>query len=175
MSEDSVAAGVAGMVERLRAEPQRAAVTFRAQTVLEEGLRCDTATRRHTLVVDEPASIGGTGEGASPVEVVLAGLAACQAITYRVWSARLGIPFERVRVCVEGDADLRGFFGLGEERVRAGFGAIRLDVAIEGPEPRARYEELAEAVDRACPVLDMLTVPAEVTRTLSVPQSAPAT
>lgn len=167
MGEGAVERGVAGMVQRLEGEPERSLITFRATTDLTEGLRCDTQTRKHTVVVDEPPSIGGTGAGASPVEVVLAGLAACQAITYRVWAARLGIALERVRVAVEGDTDLRGFFGVGEG-ARAGFSHVRIDVALEGPEPRARYEELAEVVDRHCPVLDMLTKPADVARTLAV-------
>lgn len=173
MSDDPVQAGVARSVDRLTAEPERAAVTYRASTALAEGLRCDTATRRHAIVVDEPPSVGGTNEGPNPIEVILAGLASCQAITYRVWAARLGIALERVTVEAEGDVDLRGFFGV-EDGIRAGFHAVRLAVGLEGPEPPERYRELAEEVDRHCPVFDMLTVPAPLTRTLVDPAPAEA-
>jgi uncharacterized OsmC-like protein len=173
MADDPVQAGVSRVVGIYEEQPERAAVTFRADTELGAGLRCDTQTRKHALVVDEPPSIGGTGEGPNPIEVVLAGLAACQAITYQVWAVRLGLALDRVRVQAQGDVDLRGFFGV-VAGVRAGFTAVRIEVALEGPEPDERYRELAEEVDRHCPVFDMLTVPAPLTRTLVEPSSVEA-
>lgn len=174
MSEDPVRAGVARSVERLTAEPERGSLTYRASTALEAGgLRCEAALRKHAIVVDEPPSVGGTNEGPNPIEVVLAGLASCQAITYQVWAALEGVALERVTVRVEGDVELGGFFGL-DEGSRPGFHAVRLAVTLEGPETPERFREFADVVDRHCPVLDMLTVPAPVTRTLVDPEPAEA-
>jgi len=39
--------------------------------------------------------------------------------------------------------------------VRPGFGAVRLDIRISGPETEERYQELRAAVDEHCPVLDL--------------------
>ena len=158
------------IVEAFRAEPRRAAITLNVPTDLTDGVRCEAPIRQHPLVVDEPPTLGGTDTGPSPIELVLASLGTCQAITYRVWAAQLGIALDNVRVETEGDIDLRRFFGLDDD-VRPGFGAIRLRVILEGPEPPERYEELAQAVDRHCPVLDLVRDPVPVERTLVTPGS----
>jgi uncharacterized OsmC-like protein len=151
------------VIEALRVEPARAQISLKVTSDLVEGVRCRAPIRQHALVVDEPATLGGTDEGPSPVELVLASLGTCQAITYQVWAAQLGIALEDVRVEAEGDIDLRGFFGLDDD-VRPGFGSIRLRVELNGPEDPARYEELAEVVDRHCPVLDLVQNPVPVER-----------
>ena len=121
--------------------------------------------RKHGIEVDEPKGIGGGDAAASPVEYALIALASCQAITYRLWAAKLGIELEGLEIAVEGDLDLHGLFGLDDE-VRPGFTAIRIDVTPLGPEPE-RFRELADAVDAHCPVLDLITTPTPVERTLS--------
>src|SRR2546423_1352888 len=112
-----------------------------------------------------PATLGATALGARRVEFLLAPRGPRQAITYRVWAAQLGIALDNVRVETDGDVDLRRFFGLDDE-VRPGFGAIRPRVILEGPESQERYEELAEAVDRHFPVLDLVREPVPVERTV---------
>lgn len=110
----------------------------------------------HAFTIDEPAALGGDDAGANPVEHLLAALGACQVISYQVWAAKLGIAIDDVDVRVTGDLDVRGFFGI-DQAVRPGFNDIRVEATISGPEPRERYEELTEAVERYCPVLDVLT------------------
>lgn len=158
----------ARLVERFRAEPHRARVTIAVSTEVVDGLRCETTVRDHTVTADEPRSFGGTDAAQSPVELLLTSLATCQAITYRIWASELGIPIDRVVVEVTGDLDLRGLLGL-DEGARAGYEGVRVRVTLEGPEPRARYEELADAVDRHCPVLDVLSRPLAVERELALP------
>ena len=95
----------------------------------------------------------------------MAALGSCQAITYRVWAAQLGIKLDKVEIGIDGDIDLRGFFGI-DERVRAGFNTVRIRVSLDGPEHAGRYEELATAVDAHCPVLDLFRNPVPVERKL---------
>ena len=116
----------------------------------------DLTSRQHVYVVDEPASLGGDDSAANPVEYALGALISCQVVTYRFWAARLGIQLDDVRITAVGDLDVRGFFGL-DDAVRAGFGEIRLDVELTGPETDERYAELHDAVDEHCPVLDLFT------------------
>jgi uncharacterized OsmC-like protein len=101
------------------------------------------------------------------VELALASLGSCQAITYRFWAAKLGIQLDGLEVSAEGDLDLHGFFGLDDQR-RAGFSQVRLDITPIGPEPAERYRELADAVDAHCPVLDLFVNPTVVERRLAV-------
>jgi uncharacterized OsmC-like protein len=163
----------AALAERFRADPARAQVAIRLATELGEGLLCEATARGHTVVCDEPRSVGGSDAAQSPVELMLTSFATCQAITYRIWAAELGIGLDRIEVEVVGDIDLRGFLGV-EGVERAGYEKLAVRVALTGPEPE-RYEELAEAVDRHCPVLDVFTRPIPVERELIVsPPGAPA-
>ncbi len=45
---------------------------------------------RHELLADEPASLGGTDGGMAPFDLYLASLAACTAITLRMYAERKG-------------------------------------------------------------------------------------
>jgi len=119
----------------------------------------------HKFTVDEPEALGGGNVAANPVEYALAALGSCQAITYRVWAAQLGIKLDKVEIGIDGDIDLRGFFGI-DDRIRAGFNAVRINVSLSGPEQATRYEELAAAVDAHCPVLDLFRNPVPVERKL---------
>ena len=156
----------AALADRYRAEPARAAVTQRVQTALSRGMRCETTSRGHVAVADEPRSLGGTNTAQSPVELFLTSIATCQAGTYRLWAAELGVALERVTVEVEGDIDLRGLLGLAD--VTPGYGAIRIRVHLEGPEDEAAYRRLAEEADRHCPLLDVLVRPVAVERELAM-------
>jgi len=155
----------AALAERFRAEPARARVAIRVVTELEQGLLCEATVRGHTVACDEPRSVGGSDTAQSPVELVLTSLATCQAITYRIWAAELGIALDRVEVEVVGHIDLRGFLGV-DGVDRAGYEGLNVRICLTGPETAQRYEELAEAVERHCPVLDVLARPIPIEREL---------
>ena len=152
-----------GLTEAMTADASAAAASFDAHATLVGVTEVDVITGTHTFKVDEPEVLGGTDLAANPVQLILASLGACQAITYQVWAAKLGIALEGVEARVEGDLDLRGFFGL-DDSVRPGFTRIRLFVTLRGPEPKDRYEELVGAVNRHCPVLDIVVNPVPVER-----------
>ena len=163
----TILAAIENTRSKLAEDPGRAVVTLRADARLEEGTAVAVQAGRHSLAVDEPASIGGTGTGPNPVQLVLASLASCQAISYRYWSELLGIPFDAMTVQAEGEVDQRGFLGFAEG-VPAGTTAVRVTVTVEGPETPERYEELRRSVDAHCPVLDVFTTPLAVERVLEV-------
>ena len=143
------------------AQNNRALAKVRPQavTTLVTGATTQVSVRvsDHEFTIDEPASLGGTNLGASPIEHLLASLGACQVITYQVWAAKLGIALDSVEVTLAGDLDVHGFFGL-DPAVRPGFQSIDLTVHLNGPETSDRYAQLTNAVDLHCPVLDVLTV-----------------
>jgi uncharacterized OsmC-like protein len=142
-----------------------AQASFAADGTLVGITEVDIRTGAHTFKVDEPPALGGADVAANPVQYALASLGSCQAITYRIWATHLGIELDSVTVRVEGDLDLRGFFGT-DDSVRPGFTAVRVEVAVTGPETEARYAELAAAVDEHCPVLDLFKNPVPVTRAI---------
>jgi uncharacterized OsmC-like protein len=144
-------------------DPAKAQAAFAAEGTLVGVTEVDIRTGAHTFKVDEPPALGGVDIAANPVQYALASLGSCQAITYRIWAEHLGVELDSVTVRVEGDLDLRGFFGT-DDSVRPGFTAVRVEVAVTGPETPERYAELAAAVDEHCPVLDLFRNPVPVTR-----------
>jgi putative redox protein len=147
----------------IKEDASRAAVSFVTTGELVGATEVTVHARQHEITVDEPPALGGADAGANPVEHALIALASCQAITYRFWAAQLGIALDDLAVTAEGDLDLRGFLGI-DEAIRPGFTAVRLTITPRGPEPAERYAELAEAVDRHCPVLDLFSNPTPVER-----------
>ena len=145
-----------------------ATISPRVRTRLIDGTPTGVRVRagEHAFTIDEPAALGGDNTGANPIEHLLAALGACQVISYQVWAAKLGLVIDDIDVQISGDLDVRGFFGI-DPTVRPGFNAIRVEARIAGPESRERYEELTEAVERYCPVLDVLTAGVPVTSQVS--------
>ena len=94
-----------------------------------------TATaRRHTMVLDEPASRGGADAGPSPYEALLASLGACSAITLRMYADRKQLTIRSLEINLsfhkEGD---RGVI----RRI------VHLDADLT-PEQRARFADIIE-------------------------------
>src|SRR5215471_13626417 len=157
---------IAATKTALSSDPAQAQAKFEAQHDLVGP--CEVTVRvgsGHKFAVDEPEALGGGNVAANPAEYALAALGSCQAITYQVWAAQLGITLDKVEIGIDGDIDLRGFLGI-DDRIRAGFNAVRIRVNLSGPELPARYEELAAAVDAHCPILDLFCNPVPVERKL---------
>ncbi len=108
----------------------KARVVFTAQGTLVGVTEVDIRTGAHSFKADEPRSMGGAGAAANPVQYALASLGSCQAITYRLWAAQLGVTLDSITVRVEGDLDLRGFFGKRGALCRTG---RRRGRALPGP------------------------------------------
>ena len=152
--------------EKFRLTPEAANASFHSASKLTQGFRSDVAIRQHQLVVDEPAQLGGTDAGPNPIELMLAALGACQEITYQAYAAALGIPLRSVSVKLEGQIDLRGFFGV-DDSIRPGFQQITGQVHIDSDASPAQLEKLKAMVDAHCPVLDMLSAPVPVNLNLT--------
>lgn len=111
---------------------------------------------KHEFYIDEPAGLAGDDIAASPVEIALGALIACQIVVYRLFAQNLGITIDTIDAKAEGDLDVQGLFGM-DETVRPGFSAIRLVIHVTGPETQERYDELHAFVDAHCPVLDLFS------------------
>jgi uncharacterized OsmC-like protein len=154
---------VAAVRQRAGEDPARAVVRLRAEGRMGGGTRVDVRVGAFEMGVDEPVSVGGTGTAPNPVQLSLAALASCQAITYRYWAEELGLQLDAVTVSVESDFDTGAFFGFPGAVGTPAPSGVRCAVTLEGPEPPERYKELVAVVDEHCPVLDLFTrsVPVE--------------
>lgn len=151
----------AGWGQRIAADPGAARLTYRVRGTGVGAVGTAVTAGKHTFFVDEPAGLAGDDGAASPVEVALGALIACQVVVYRLYAQQLGIAIDDIAITAEGDLDARGLFG--DRSVRPGFSGVRLDIVVSGPESEQRYEQLKETVDAACPVLDLFSNPTPVT------------
>ncbi len=159
-----VEAGQQGLCDN----PETRNITFGVESRQIEGLRSRTTIRDFTIEADEPEVLGGADSAPNPVEYVLAALATCQEITYRLYADALDIPLDNVSVNIEGDLDLAGFFAV-DDSVRPGYQTIRGTVNLDSSAPREKLELLKQAVDAHCPVLDIISNPTPVTLTIATP------
>ena len=152
---------IAASQERFQAEPGKAQTSFTVQSRLLDGLRCEAETRGHVLHADEPQALGGADTAANPVEMLLAALGTCQEITYRAFASVMEVPLDEVRVELKGDIDLRGFFAVSED-VRPGFQNIRVVTHLKSSASEETLRTLVAAVEKHCPVMDMLSNPVPI-------------
>ena len=113
-------------------------------TATETGLgafQVEIESGENRIIADEPVSVGGLGSGLSPYELVSAGLAACTAMTMRLYARRKGLPLERARVSVE------------HSKVAGMMPADRFTrvIALDGPLDETQRTRLLAIADR-CPV-----------------------
>lgn len=152
--------------ERIAADTSAAHLTYRVNGTGEGSVASQITAGKHTFLVDEPVALAGDDLAASPVEFALAALVSCQIVVYRLYAQALGIQVDDITIASEGDLDARRLFGI-DESVRPGFSAVRLAVTVTGPESEERYQQLREAVDAHCPVLDLFANETPVSVTLS--------
>src|SRR5688572_5772998 len=114
------------------------------------GLRQEIEVRGKTVVVDEPADVGGTDEGPTPYELLLGALGSCTAMTVLMYARRKGWELTGVTVELENDrVHVRDCEAC--ESSDTYLDRIQVRIAVDGPlheEQRAKLEEIA----RRCPV-----------------------
>ena len=147
--------------EILRNNPEKCRVEVSADSRLVEAFRSHVKMRDFEVVIDQPENMGSTNLGPRPSEILLAALAACHEVTYRLYADAMDIDLSDISVSVTGVSDARGFFDVADG-VAAGFSEVYGEISIESDASEAELERLREAVNRHCPVLDDLRKPLKV-------------
>ncbi|HEX6196101.1 MAG TPA: OsmC family protein [Jiangellaceae bacterium] len=114
---------------------------------------------------DHPAVLVGADNGPTPVEYVLAALAACLTSGLANIAAARGIELTEVESTVKGDINLLGILGLSHvvgEQVRNGYEHIEVDFKIKGNAPDEKLRELVEQSRNRSAVYDVITNPVPV-------------
>lgn len=106
--------------------------------------------RRFTIDIDEPEELGGANQFANPQEHLIAALNSCMMVGYVALCSLNGIRLESLEVEVEGDIDLRGFFGLNED-IAPGYEKLNCTVKIKGDATEAQFREIHDAVIKTSP------------------------
>jgi putative redox protein len=163
MSQQQVKDALLNTIKNIQANPSRSSVVFRANTHLEENVRCSVKIRNFDpITIDEPPELAGANAGVNPVELVLAALGTCQEIMYSAYASVMDIPLHGVSVNVKGYLDLKGLFGL-DESVPAGYQKITFETEINSPADDETLRQLIDTVESHCPVLDILCSQQKIT------------
>jgi uncharacterized OsmC-like protein len=106
------------------------------------------------VVVDEPVAHGGTGEGPSPLQVVLGALCGCEAVTFRRTATERGFSYRSLDFEAAFTIDIRG--RQGDRSVRPHFQTVRVRAVVATDEPAEALAAVIEETEARCPVMNLL-------------------
>ena len=116
----------------------------------------------YTVDADHPEVFASEDKGATPVELVLAGLASCLTAGVAAVAQARKIQLRSVSATLEAGMDIRGILGADED-VRNGFDGVKVTYKIDADaSPDDRKAIVAQSQKRSA-VYDILTNPTNVT------------
>jgi len=167
-------AALLGAREALAANPAAARFQWRATSEWQRGAHNRAtvesfhglgAEQKHRQTyrydTDHPEVFAAADNGATPVEMVLVGLAGCLTAGVAAVAENRNVALRSVKATLEADMDLRGILGVGDE-VRNGFAGIRVRYEIDADATQAEIEALVAQSQKRSAVFDIVTNPTDV-------------
>jgi putative redox protein len=124
------------------------------------GYLTEVLVNRHSLVADEPIAAGGTDQGPSPFDLLVAALGACTAMTLRMYADRKAWPLEAATVRLR-HAKIHAADCETCETREGMLDRIEREIEIEGPLDPDQKQRLLQIADR-CPVHRTLTTEVQI-------------
>ena len=115
-----------------------------------------------TFDADHPEVFSAEDRGATPVEIVLAGLASCLTAGIVSVAQLREIQLHSVTATVEGGMDIQGILGMDSD-VRNGFDGIKVTYKIEADATPDEINAIVAQSQKRSAVFDALTNPTNVT------------
>ncbi|MEZ5557094.1 MAG: OsmC family protein [Pseudomonadales bacterium] len=164
--------------EALASAPEAAQFTWRATCDWVNGTHCTSRVKsfaglggeqnhrtEFTFEADHPEIFASEDHGATPVELVMVGLASCLTAGIASVAQNRGIQLHSVKATLEGDMDIYGILGIDSD-VRNGFSGIRVSFDIDADASREDIEALVAQSQKRSAVYDIITNPGNVTVTV---------
>ena len=161
--------------EALTAEPEGAKFQWRVTNTWINGTHSRSAVKgffglgeeqshrsEFTYDGDHPELFAAEDHGATPVELVLVGLASCLTAGVAAVAQYRGIQLRSVSATLHGDMDVRGILGADSD-VRNGFSAINVTYAIDADATPDEIKALVAQSQKRSAVYDIITNPTNVT------------
>lgn len=115
-----------------------------------------------TFEADHPEIFASEDKAATPVELVLAGLASCLTAGVAAVAQNRDIQLRSVTATLEAGMDIRGILGADPD-VRNGFDGIKVTYKIDADASRDDIEALVAQSQKRSAVYDIITNPTNVT------------
>ena len=161
--------------EALRQAPEAAKFKWRATCKWQNGTHSiSTVEKFHGLgeehthrtsfsfEADHPQVFASEDLGATPVELVLVGLASCLTAGVAAVAQNRGIQLRSVEAELEGDMDIQGILGIDSD-VRNGYDGIRVRFDIDADASEDDIKALVAQSQKRSAVYDIVTNPTDVT------------
>ena len=115
----------------------------------------------YTIEADHPEVFASEDKAATPVELVLAGLASCLTAGVAAVAQNRQIQLRSVSATLEAGMDIRGILGADND-VRNGFDGVKVTYKIDADASRDDIESLVAQSQKRSAVYDILTNPTNV-------------
>jgi len=115
-----------------------------------------------TFDADHPEVFASEDRGATPVEIVLAGLASCLTAGIASVAQLREIQLHSVTATIEGGMDIQGILGMDSD-VRPGFDGITVKYDIDAAATPDEIEAIVAQSQKRSAVFDLITNPTNVT------------
>ena len=115
-----------------------------------------------TFDADHPEVFASEDRGATPVELVLAGLASCLTAGVAAVAQPREVQLTSVSATLEGDMDIQGILGMDSD-VRNGFDGIKVTYQIDADASHEDIEAIVAQSQKRSAVYDIITNPTNVT------------
>ena len=168
-----------GAREALTKAPEAAKFNWRASCKWVNGTHSQTSVKgfyglgqeqahktEFTFDMDHPEIFASEDKGATPVEMVLTGLAGCLTAGVAAVAQHRKIQLRSVTATIEGGMDLQGILGIDAD-VRNGFDGIKVNFAIDADATREQLEALVAQSQKRSAVYDIVANPTNVSVTVN--------
>ena len=112
--------------------------------------------RNFQMTIDEPQNLGGTNEGANPVEYVLGALSGCLTVVGHLVAKEMGFTLRSMDMEMNGNLNPTRFMGQSKDE-RAGFKAIEVKINADADADEETLVKWVEQIEDRCPVSDNLS------------------
>lgn len=146
--------GLRSAIMSVEKDPALGHYTFSGMTTWKGGARSSTLIRGFTIEADEPVGLLGSNTAPNAVELVLSALGACLTVGVAYVAAQLGIVIHSLQFTIEGELDIRGFFGM--KGIHPGYENIMVTVDLHADADREKLETLLATVIETSPVRDII-------------------
>ena len=122
--------------------------------------------QRYQFDTDHPEVFASEDNGATPVEMVLVGLAGCLTAGIASVAQHRNIQLKSVKATLEAGMDLQGILGI-DANVRNGFDGIKVHYEIDADASAEQIAALVAQSQKRSAVFDVIANPTDVTVTTS--------
>jgi uncharacterized OsmC-like protein len=163
-----------GAREALKQAPEAAKFTWRASCKWQNGTHSKSTIQNFfglgqeqqhktefSFSADHPEIFASEDLGATPVEIVLVGLASCLTAGVAAVAQNRGIQLRSVEARLEGSMDIQGILGIDSD-VRNGYDDIKVTFHIDADASKKDIEALVAQSQKRSAVYDIITNPTNV-------------